>query len=752
MKAKRYETDYAGKKVIIEHGKLSTQASAAVTAQMGETLILAAVTMSDSARESINFFPLMVDLEERYYAAGEIKGPRYTKRPGRPSDDAILISRMIDRGIRPLFPQDMRNEVQVICLPLSLDQENKPDVVAMIAACTALHISKIPFDGPITGVRVAMVNGDYIINPTVEELEFSDLNMMVMGDGERINMVDCDAQELTDVDVAKAFQKAMEAMGPMAKFIDGIRKDIGIPKVPDDKLVMKVRYDKAEEKLIKDIKKAAVPHLDKYLFNIPKGSKRERKEALKDLKEKLVDQFWKKAPDIKEEEEARNYMDKLLGSFWYEFIEEQVSLAILKNEKRVDGRKIDEIRPLDAEVSVLPRTHGSGLFTRGETQILSTVTLGGPYDELYIETMETEGSEKYFHHYNFLPYCVGDIKMLRGAGRREIGHGALAEKALRPVLPEVEDFPYTMRVVSEVISSNGSSSMGATCGSTLSLMDAGVPIERAVAGIAMGLASDGKKWKVITDLQDLEDGAGGMDFKFTSTRKGLTAIQMDTKTRGLSMDIIKATFPQMRKAINQILDTMEKAIDKPREELSEYAPRIIHLMIDPEKIGNVIGPGGKMIRSITEEYDLEVDINDEGVVLITSKDAENAKKAEEVIKSIVKEVEVGDVFEEAEVVKIMPFGAFVNLTPGTDGMLHISEIDWGHTNKVTDAVNLGDTVKVKVIKVDRGKIDVSRKALLPKPEGYKENSRPRGRSRGGYKKGGRRGSRRKSDHKKDKKD
>lgn len=723
MVTERFETDFAGKKVTIESGRFAQQASAAVTVQMGETVVMATATMSKSARD-IDFFPLMVDYEERYFAAGRIKGPRFSKREGRPSNEAVLTGRMIDRGLRPLFLQEMRNDIQIICLPLSLDYENKPDIVAMLAACTAIHLSEIPFDGPVAGVRVCMVNGQYIINPTLDERGYSNLQLVAMGDGERIIMVDCDTDELTDAEMEEALRISMDAMGPISKFIDEIRNKIGKPKASGDDLKMKGGVAPEDAKVVEEMKKAALPHLDKYLFNTPKGSKDERKKILHTLEQQLIEEFKKKlVTPNRDEEAAEKYAANLISTFFFGFIEEQVTLAILEHDKRVDGRTLDQIRPLVAEVSLLPRTHGSGLFSRGETQTLSVVTLGAPYDELSIETMESDGSQKYFHHYNFLPYSVGEVKPLRGAGRRDIGHGALAEKALFPVLPSDEDFPYTIRVVSEILGSNGSSSMGATCGSTLSLMDAGVPIKKPVAGIAMGLASDGKRWKVLTDIQDLEDGPGGMDFKFTSTRDGITAIQMDTKTRGLTKDMIRATFPQMRKAINEILDVMEKAIPEPRKELSQHAPRIIHFMIDPEKIRDVIGPGGKVIRAITDELDLKIDINDDGMVMITTTDVGNGKQAEKMIREIVRVVEVGEIFEEATVVKIMPFGAFVNLTPSTDGMLHVSEIEWGRVEKVTDRVNLGDKLKVKVIKIDQGKVDVSLKALIPKPEGYVEPQR-----------------------------
>ncbi len=739
MEIRKFETDYFGKKLIVETGKLANQAGASVTVQMGDTMVLAAATMSKNAREGMDFFPLMVDYEERYYAAGKIKGPRFMKREGRPSNQAILIGRMIDRGLRPLFNSEMRNEVQVTCVPLSLDYENRPDIVAMIAACTAVHLSNIPFDGPIGGARLGYLHGEILVNPTVDELEYSDLELVVMGDGQRITNVDCSADELSDEDMGKALEKAFEVLAPLAKFIDDIRKEVGKPKTTEEELTFRSSFDPADAKIIEQLKAAAIPHLDKYLFNKPVGSKGERKIILRELEEKLVADFSKKlATPERDEAATRAHIESLMKKFFMGFIEEQVTLAILDSDKRVDGRKLDQIRQLSAEVSVIPRTHGTGLFSRGETQILSFVTLGAPGDDLSIETMETDGETKYFHHYNFLPFTVGETKMLRGASRRDIGHGALAEKGIIPMLPSEEDFPYTVRVVSEVMGSNGSSSMGATCGTTLALMDAGVPLKKPVSGIAMGLACDGKRWKVLTDLQDLEDGPGGMDFKFTGTRDGLTAVQMDTKTRGISPEMVKATMPQMRKALNEILDVMAKAIPEPRKEMSPFAPRITRFMIDPEKIRDVIGPGGKMIRSITDEYDVQIDLDDDGSVLITSTDAERAAKAEEAVREIVRIVEVGETFEEATVVKIMNFGAFVNLFGNTDGLLHVSEIAWKRTERVSDVLKEGDKVAVRVIKIERGKVEVSMKSLLPKPKDYVEPPR---KPRDSYRRSGSRDSR-----------
>jgi len=743
MQVKTFKTEYGGTEVIFETGKLAQQSLSSVTVRIGDTMVLGTVNLSSRAREGMDFFPLMVDYEERFYAAGKIKGPRFTKREGRPSTEAVLTGRMIDRGIRPLFPQAMRNEVQVILSPLSVDETVKPDVVAMLAACAALHVSPVPFDGPLAGVRIGMVNGDFIINPSQDEMEYSDLNLTVLGDGERIAMVECDANELPDDVIVQAFELAMETMGPMAKFMDTLRKEFGQDKYKDEELIWRVNYSDEEKSLIDKMKNMALPHLDKYLFNTPKGSKGERKKILKELEEMLVNEI---APSMVKDgvtlDDARAHLKKLQGAFFFDFIEEQVTQAILDRDLRVDGRKLTDIRNLEGEVGLVPRAHGSGFFVRGETHILSIVTLGAPSDTLSVENMEENMEKRYFHHYNFPPYSVGEVKMMRGAGRREIGHGALAEKALKPILPTEEEFPYTVRVVSEVMSSNGSSSMGSTCGSTLALMDAGVPLKKPVAGIAMGLASspDLKKWKVLTDLQDLEDGAGGMDWKVTSTRDGVTAIQMDTKTHGLSMDIIKAAMPQTREALNQILDVIEKTIPTPREELSPHAPRIIQFMIPEDKIGEVIGPGGKMIREITATTGCQVDVEDPGKVTITSTDSEAAKQAEEWVRNITRTIEVGEIFEEATVVKIMNFGAFVNLVPGTDGLLHISELDYTHVDRVTDRVQVGDTVKVKVIKVDGGKVDVSMKALLPVPEGYEEPRRDRrsgGRDRrGGDRRGG----------------
>ena len=716
MEPKRFMTDFAGTPLIIETGRMAKQAGFSVTVQMGETVVLATATMSMKPREGIDFFPLMVDYEERFYAGGRIKGAKYSKREGKPSQEAVLTGRFIDRGMRPLFPQNMMNDVQIILTPLCLDGVNKPDVVAMIGACTAVHCSAIPFDGPVAGIRVGRIDGELTVNTTLQDQARSDLELLVIGDSHRITMVDCGAKNVPDQAMVDAFAKAMEAMGPIAAFIDEIRKAVGVPKMETSKLTFNDSFKPEEQKMINELKSFMLPHLDKFLFNKPQGSKGERKAILEGLKDMARAEYVPKlVAKGKTQDEAEAQFKKLLGKFFYNFVEEHVTKAILDKNLRVDGRRIDQIRPLSADVSILPRTHGSGLFERGETQILSIVTLGGPGDELSVESMEDDEKKRYFHHYNFAPFSVGEVGSLRGAGRREIGHGALAEKALQPVLPQEVEFPYTVRVVSEVLGSNGSSSMGSTCGSTLALMDAGVPISKHVGGIAMGLASDGKRWKVITDLQDMEDGTGGMDFKITGTRDGVTAIQMDTKTPGLDMEIIRIAMSQGRQALGEILTLLETAIPEPRAEVSKYAPRIISFFIDPEKIGEVIGPGGKKIREITETTGVQIDIEDSGQVCITSTIAENALKAEKMIKDIARVIKVGDIFENAVVVRLMNFGAFIKLTPSTDGLLHISEVDHKHVERIEDRFKLGDKVTVKVIKIEMGKVNVSVKALTPRP-------------------------------------
>lgn len=707
---KTFNTTYAGRDLQIQFGKLAHQTNASCTVRYGDTVVLATVVMGKEKRNT-DFFPLMVEFEEKMYAAGKIKGSRFIKREGRAGDEAILAGRLIDRGLRPLFNQKIRHDVQVIVTVLSLDEDNDPDILGIIAASTALHISDVPFNGPIAGVRLGYENGEFIINPTYTQRKTSVLDFTVSGNSEKILMIEMEGKEVAEPILEKAFERAMSEMKPVVEFVDSIRKEIGKVKVDEKTLCAPELTD--EEKVFENKAKAfMMPLLDKYLFNIPVGTKRQRKEVFSNLKKEAIE-FLNK--EIGEDSEIS--LDKILGNFFENFIEEQVSLAILNSDKRVDGRGIEDVRSLSGEIAILPRTHGSAIFQRGETQILSIVTLGAPGDEQTIDGMEEGGTKKYMHHYNDAPFSYGEAAPMRGVGRRAIGHGALAEKALEPVLPKEEDFPYTIRVVSEVMGSNGSSSMASICGSTLSLMDAGVPITKAVAGIAIGMAQDESgKWKTFTDLQDMEDGMGGMDFKVGGTRDGVTAIQMDTKTSGITMEIIKDALGKAQRARFKILDVINSVISEPRKELSKYAPRIETFKINPEKIKDVIGPGGKMIKEIIEVTGVSIDIEDDGTVFVTSKDAEAMKKAIAWIKDIVREFEVGEIIE-GKVVRIMAFGAIVALSAAQDGMVHISELDWKRVARVEDVVKLGDIVKVKIMDKDpSGKLGLSMKELKERPK------------------------------------
>ncbi|MBI5621466.1 polyribonucleotide nucleotidyltransferase [Candidatus Falkowbacteria bacterium] len=726
---KTFTTPVAGRELKVEIGKLATHTNASCTVQYGETVILATAVMRPEPNEGVDYFPLMVDYEEKMYAAGKIKGSRFIKREGRPTDEAILNGRMIDRGLRPLFPAVLRNDVQTILTVLSSDGENDPDIIAITAASIALHISNIPWNGPLAGVRVGQINGEWVLNPTYTAKEKStcDIAFSVTADG-KVAMFEVAANEISEADFVAATEFGIKHGQKVAAFIDDIRKQIGKPKIslaeikeeaieaefPEENTPAEAEQAEAEYEVIKTETEAFIlQHLDTYLFNTPKGTKRERKTILYGLAEKIEEMLLTK-------QVGKDKRKKILKEFDH-FIETQVTKAVLAADQRVDGRKLTEIRPLSAEVGLLPRTHGSALFARGETQILSTVTLGSPGDEQILDSMEEDGKKRYMHHYNDAPYSYGETGPLRGPGRRAIGHGALAEKALLPVLPNKEDFPYTIRVVSEVLSSNGSSSMGSTCGASLALMDAGVPIKKPVAGVAIGMASDEQgNYKLLTDLQDLEDGDGGMDFKVTGTRDGITAVQMDTKTNGLTMEIIKGALERAKTGRMEILDVMQKTLAAPRPELSPYAPRIISFYIDPDKIRDVIGPGGKIINEIIDATGVEIDIEQDGLVMITGVEGPKTQEAVDWVKNIVKVPEPGEVYE-GKVVRIMDFGAFVEILPGKDGLVHISEIAAGRTEKVTDVLNIGDTVKVMVKEVDdQGRLNLSIKRLDPN---YKDSGR-----------------------------
>ncbi|PIR66693.1 MAG: polyribonucleotide nucleotidyltransferase [Parcubacteria group bacterium CG10_big_fil_rev_8_21_14_0_10_36_14] len=704
-----FEIEWGGRPLKVELGRIAKQADGSCVVTYGETTVLSTVVLG--APRDVDFFPLTVEFEEKLYAAGKIKGSRFIKREGRATDEAVLSARVVDRGIRPLFNKKMRNDVQLVCTVLSMDGENDPDVPAIVGASIALATSNIPWDGPIGGVRVGQVDGKWILNPSYDEQVESTLDVTISGTPDKILMLEAGAKEIDEKTINDAILFGQKQLTPVMKLIEEIVKKVGKEKLSIDGLSEEDPETLVEkQEIIQKTKTFLAEHLDEYLFSkLPKGSKSSRKQAKEDLKDRLVEY-------LKSEQIGRDKRKWALGVF-DDIVETRVSEAILKEGKRVDGRAITEIRPLFSEVSYLPRVHGSGLFSRGETQVLSIVTLGSPGDEQILDTMEEADTKKRFmHHYNFPPYSVGDTKPMRGPSRRDIGHGALAEKALIPVIPSKEDFPYTIRVVSEVMGSNGSSSMGSTCGSTLALMDAGVPIKKPVAGIAMGLASDEemKNFTVITDLQDMEDNKGGMDFKIAGTRDGITAIQMDTKTAGITKEVVEKTLFQAKEARLEILNVMEKAIPEPRKDLSPYAPRIETIHINPDKIRKVIGSGGKIINDIIDKTGVQIDIEQDGSVFITSVSAEGMDKAKEMINAIIEEPEVGKIYR-GKVVRLMNFGAFVEILPGKDGMVHVSELAPFRVEKVEDVIKLGDEIPVIVTEIDdQGRVNLSLKKAREK--------------------------------------
>jgi len=711
---KTFTADIGGKTLSIQTGKYAGLANAACTVQYGDTVVLATVVRSSSVREGIDYFPLMVDYEERLYAAGKIKGSRFIKREGRPTDEAILTGRVIDRSVRPLFDQRMRNDVQLSVLVLSVDQENDPDMPALIGAATVLSMSEIPWNGPIAGVRVGQINGEWVLNPSYEAREKSDLDLVLAASKEKAVMIEAGANQVDEATVAGAVEFGMKHNRKIIELIEQVVAAVGKPKIV---IATEGADADMKKKLHAKVEAFFTAEKKQSLFADP--TKQAQSAAIKKMTDEL-DALLKADNEVSKDERATGV------GMLDEFISEAAMSLVLETGKRVDGRGVDEIRPLSAEVALLPRTHGTGLFQRGETQVMSIVTLGSPGDEQTLDGMEENGKKRYMHHYNFPSYSVGEVKPNRGPGRREIGHGALAEKAIMPLLPDKETFPYTIRVVSEVMSSNGSTSQASVCGSSLALMDAGVPISAPVAGIAMGLIVDPKdanKYKVITDIQGIEDHAGGMDFKVAGTTKGITAIQVDIKVDGLTMDMVKEALTGAQKARLQILDVMAKAIAEPRKELSPYAPRITSLRINPELIRDVIGKGGETINKIIDECGgadvTKIDIDDDGLIFITSTNSEMATKAEEWIKNITREVVPGEIFE-GTVTQIMKdrnsgseIGAIVEFAPGKDGMVHISEFAPARIRAVSDIVQVGQKLKVKVMEVDkeRGRISLSVKAL-----------------------------------------
>lgn len=696
MQEKKWTLQIGGRELKVETGVLAQQAGGSVKVSYGDTVVLATATMSEKASNITGYFPLMVDYEERYYAAGKIKGSRFIKREGRPSDEAILTGRMVDRTIRPLFDHRMRNEVQVVVTVLSIDGENDPDIVSIIAASTALSISNIPWNGPVSAVKIGKVNGEFILNPTTTELKEGELNMTVAGTIDKINMIETAAKEIPEEEILSAFEFGQKAVAKIAEFIAEIKKEIGREKAEPALMQGEEDFEeKIKELLLENGLEQALYIKDK------KGGQK----AVAEIMEKIVAFIGENHPE--DSDKRKNIANIILD----EVSDEIVHRNILEKELRPDGRKLDEIRPINVQVGILPRTHGTGLFTRGETQALTVTTLGSPGDEQIIDTMEVDTKKRYIHHYNFPPYSVGEVRPMRGPGRREIGHGALAEKALVPVLPTKEEFPYTILLVSEVLSSNGSSSMASTCGSTLSLMDAGVPIKNPVSGIAMGIivGKDDNQYKILSDIQGLEDHYGDMDFKAAGTSNGITALQMDVKVNGVTIPMLRDVLSQSKEGRKYILGKMLNVIPEPRVEMSPYAPRIIIIKINPDKIRDVIGPGGKVINEIIDETGVQIDIEDDGMVFITSPDQASADKASEWVRNLTREVKAGEIFN-ARIVKIMDFGAFAQVLPGQDGLIHISELSDKRVAKVDDVVKVGDMVVVKVKEIDKmGRINLSMK-------------------------------------------
>ncbi|HEY69773.1 MAG TPA: polyribonucleotide nucleotidyltransferase [Anaerolineae bacterium] len=694
LEVKQFSAVVDGKTITIETGKLAWQAGGAVTIRQGDTMVLAAATMDQSIREGIDFFPLRVDYEERLYAGGRIPGS-FFRREGRPSENATLIARLVDRPLRPLFPKGMRNDVQVIAYSLSADGETPIDVLAIVAASTALTLSDVPFLGPVGAVRVAKVNGEFVINPTYQQIEQSALDLRVAGTREAILMVECGADQVEESVMIEALQVAHKAMQPLIDVQEQMREQVGKPK-------REYEVSALPDGIIESIRTWVGDKLEAlYVGGRTKAQHGDAMEALQtEMLEALI------SP------ENETFDERSLRKAFQEIYKEDVRKHILEKNLRPDGREPREIRPLGIEVDLSPRAHGSGLFSRGETQILTLATLGTPRERQELDTLQPEEEKRYMHHYNFPPFSVGETRPLRGASRRDIGHGALAERALLPVIPDLETFPYTMRLVSEALSSNGSTSMASVCGSTLALLDTGVPISAPVAGIAMGLIMGEGRYVVLTDIQGAEDHYGDMDFKVAGTRKGITALQMDIKITGISTELMSEALQQAREARLFILDAIRDVIPEPRPEMKPHAPRMTVLKIDPQKIGAVIGPGGKIVRGIQEETGVRIDIQDDGTIYIAATDGPSANKAREMVEALTEEAVVGRIYT-GRVVRVTDFGAFVEILPNTDGLVHISQLDSERVEKVEDVAKVGDEITVMVTSIDSdNRIRLSRQAVL----------------------------------------
>jgi polyribonucleotide nucleotidyltransferase len=701
MAVKIFKTDFAGKPLLVEFGRLGGQANGVCRVQYGETTLLINATMSANEK-SVDYMPLSVEYEEKYYAAGKIKGSKWIKRETRPSEEAILAGRLIDRSIRPRFNNHIRNEIQIVATVLSFDGINDPDIPALFGASLALMVSDIPWDGPVAGVRVGRINGNLVFNPSYQERQESDFDIVVAGTATKINMIEAGAKIVPEKEIVDAISAGFEKYKELIEFQNKIVAEIGKKKLD---LKFGTSHDEA---FIKIIREFAEFKMENALY-APGKSKTEFNEGIGAVKNELLDYLREKFKDDNELNQKLNEASVIFE----EEIDRIIHRNILESNKRPDGRKLDELRPISAEINVIPHTHGSGLFNRGTTQALSILTLAAPGMAQWLETMEIDLTKKRFmHHYSFPPYSTGEIKKIGVIGRREIGHGYLAERSIEPVLPNKEVFPYTIRVVSEILSSNGSSSMASVCGSSLALMDGGVPIKSHVAGIAMGIMVDEKSenYKILTDIQGPEDHHGDMDLKVAGTKEGITGIQMDVKIEGITPKILSEALSQAKKARFEILDLMEKTIPYPRADLSQHAPRVETLKINPSKIGALIGPGGKIINEIIDKTGAEIDIEDDGSVFVTSETPEGMKKALELIKEVTYEPKIGDEFE-GKVVAIKDFGAFVEIMPGRDGMLHISEISDRRLDKVTDVIKIGQKIHVWIKGLDEstGKISLTMK-------------------------------------------
>lgn len=686
-----YSIELGGRTLTMEIGKIAKQANGAVLVRYGDTAVVVAATGTKTPREGVDFFPLTVDFEEKMYAVGKIPGG-FIKREGRPAETAILTSRLIDRPIRPMFPEGYHNDVQIVATAVSVDPDNAPDIPAMIGASCALSISDIPFEGPIAGVRVGMIDGQYIINPTIEQAKVSRLNLAVAGTKDAILMVEAGAKEISEDEMLNAIWFGHEEIKKLVEWQEKIMAEVGKPK-------MEVPVYEPPAELAAEIEAYGAEQLKAALMD---ANKLEREENVARIKAEIADAFMEKYPD--------NAKD--VAYITQKLVKKIVRRTISVDKIRPDGRALDEVRPVTCEVGLLARPHGSALFTRGQTQILNVLALAPLSEAQTLDGLGVELTKRYIHHYNFPPYSVGETKPLRSPGRREIGHGALAERALLPVIPSEEEFPYAIRLVSETLESNGSSSMGSVCASTLSLMDAGVPIKAPVAGVAMGLVKDGDYFTILTDIQGLEDALGDMDFKVAGTKDGITAIQMDIKIDGINKEIFKQALAQAKRGREHIMGIMLDCIAEPRKELSKYAPKITTIHVDPEKISKIIGPGGKTIKKIVDETGAKIDIEEDGRIYIAAINSEQAAKAIDIINGITAEAEVGKVYT-GKVTRLMAFGAFVEILPGKEGLVHISQLSTERVNKVEDVVSVGDEIVVKVTEIDqKGRVNLSRKAVL----------------------------------------